>query len=88
MTLRIETVHGRHLVCGGILPANCVRPGQTWASADGSNRIVQVDEVGEDWVRYSWTENEVSKSHEKLAYSFQCRYCLVVPTSEIPKELI
>ena len=86
--MRVETVHGRHLLCGVILPNNQVKHAQTWASADGSNRTVTVSAVRGEWVGYTWKEEGRPKYHEKLIFAFQCRYCLVLPTAEIPKELL
>ena len=76
--MRIEVVNGRKLVCGHIYPTNEIKPGQTWAAADGANRTVTVTKVDNDWVEYEWQEKENTVSHEKLAFAFQCRYCLVV----------
>ena len=86
MHLRIETLHGRHLVCGGTLPTSAVKAGQIWAAADGANRTVKVESAGE-WVDYSWVEGGETKLHTKMNFAFQCRYCLVVPTPEVPEEL-
>ena len=86
MKLRIETLHGRHLICGGTLPSSAVKNGQTWAAADGSNRTVRVESAGE-WVDYSWEENGTRKLHTKMNFAFQCRYCLVVDTPEVPDEI-
>lgn len=82
--MRIEQVHGRYLLCGNIIPKKEVRPGQTWAPADGSNRTVTVDNADDEWVDYSWTEDGVTKTHMKLNFSFQCRYCLVLDKPELP----
>ena len=76
--MRIETVCGRKLVCGHIYPTNEIKVGQIWAAADGSDRTVRVLKVDGDWVEYEWQELGKTISHEKLAFAFQCRYCLVV----------
>jgi hypothetical protein len=83
--MRVETVNGRHLLCGGIIPRDAVKVGQRWAPASGGNYEVEVVSAGE-WVRYTWTEAGGSKSHEKDNFSFQCRYCLVLDTPEVPAE--
>lgn len=83
---RVETVHGRHLLCGGVIPTEMVKAGQIWAAADGSNRTVYIESAGE-WVDYSWYENGVKKIHTKMNFAFQCRYCLVLETPEVPEEL-
>jgi hypothetical protein len=86
--VRVELVHGRYLLCGGLISEEQVKPGQTWAAADGSDRTVKVDFTQGDWVGYSWQEGSQSKHHQKLIFAFQCRYCLVLETPEIPKELL
>lgn len=84
--MRIETVRGRHLLCGVILPAAQVKTGQVWAAADGSNRTVTIESGGE-WVDYSWLENGEKKLHTKTNFAFQCRYCLVLDEPVIPPGL-
>ena len=84
---RIETVHGRHLLCGGLIPNNLVQVGQVWAPADGNDYEVRVKEIGDEGVVYTWGFNGTQTTHRKEIFSFQCRYCLVLDTAEIPKEL-
>mgnify|MGYP000567807005 CR=1 FL=1 len=79
----VKTVHGRHLVVGGILPAHLVKAGQTWAPADGANHEVEITKIEDGWVTYRWN----SGAHEKDMFAFQCRYCLTLPTAELPEEL-
>lgn len=81
----IQTWHGRHLLVGGHLPNHLVKPGQTWASADGSSHAVVIDGIDNKWVQY--TSITSNTCHEKDMQSFQTRYCLVLPTLDIPKEL-
>lgn len=85
--MRTELVGGRWLLCGVILPKQHIKHGQEWAAASGSNSVVKINAVRDDWVGYNWKEKGVVKYHEKDVFSFQCRYCLVLPTAEIPKEL-
>jgi hypothetical protein len=86
--MRTKLVHGRWLLCGHILAHDEIQVGQTWAAADGGNYTVQVLDVDRfGWVRYSWTEGVEERSHEKESFAFQCRYCLVLPSNQIPKEL-
>lgn len=87
MSFRVETIHSRHLLCGGIVPTYFVKAGQRWAAASGSDREVFVESAGE-WVDYSWTENGRKMLHTKMNFAFQCRYCLVLDKPEIPKELL
>lgn len=86
--MRVETINGRHLLCGHILPVSQIKHGQEWAPASGDNYTVKVSAVRGDWVGYTWIENGQPVYHEKEAFAFQCRYCLVLPTNEIPKELL
>lgn len=84
--MRVEFQNGRFILCGVILPKEKIEVGQTWAAG---NSIVQVDEVDQfGWVRYHWFENDELRSNEKESFSFQSRYCLVLPSSQIPKELL
>ena len=86
--MRVELIHGRYLLCGHIIPYDQVKHGQVWASADGSNRTVTISGVRDDWVGYTWRENGRVIYHEKLNFAFQCRYCLVLPDTNIPQELV
>lgn len=82
---RVEFVNGRYLLCGGLIPVDCIKAGQQWASADGSDRFVKIENVREsEWVDYSWLDNGEKKTHTKLAFAFQCRYCLVLENNRIP----
>ena len=83
-TGRIEIVHGRKPLCGVILPKHRIQHGQTWAPASGSNHTVRIIAVRDDWVCYSWQENGRTQYHEKDVFSFQCRYCLVIPPTIPP----
>lgn len=83
--MRTEKVNENWLLCGVILPKLEIKPGQLWASADGSKHVVKISGVRDDWVGYTWGQGQY---HEKSVFAFQCRYCLILPTSDIPKELI
>lgn len=85
---RVETVRGRHLLCGGIIPVSALKVGQRWAQADGTDHEVEIVKIVDGWVTYTWeTSDGVTESHEKLSFPFQCRYCLVLDTPEVPAEL-
>lgn len=85
--MRTELVKGRFLLCGCILRTNQILAGQVWAPADGSNRTVTVESTTPPGtVTYYWGERGETKRHSKEAFAFQCRYCLVLPTAEIPTE--
>jgi len=86
--MRTELVKDKWLLCGVILPYIAIQPNQTWAAADGSGYCVQVMAVSENWVTYSWIQKGELKSHRKDPFAFQCRYCLTLPTAEIPQNLI
>jgi hypothetical protein len=90
MSLRIETVNGRHLVRGGILPKDRVRVGQIWAPADGGLSTVEVQAVDSECseVTYQYLERPDLSPRSKDNFNFQCRYCLVVTTPSIPEELM
>ena len=87
--MRTKLIRGRWLLCGAIIPSKSIKHGQLWAAADGIDRTVTVSTVRDDWVGYTYDGiNGVNKYHEKSAFDFQCRYCLVLPTADIPKELL
>lgn len=81
--MRVEWRHGHHILCGVVLPANKLKPGQVWVAGGLPVTIISVDHNG--WVTY---EGVAQQRWEKDAFSFQCRYCLVVPTNKIPEELL
>jgi hypothetical protein len=83
--VRSEYHNGRWILCGHILPKEQIKPGQEWMSS--GNLVVTVSAVRGDWVGYTWKENGKTCYHEKDAFSFQCRYCLVLPSMDIPEEL-
>lgn len=89
---RVELINGRYLLCGGIIHNSCILVGQLWASAAGANRVVTIEDVylssGSTVVKYSWFEGNEKKTHEKLDFSFQCRYCLVLEDNKIPEWII
>lgn len=86
--MRTELIQGRWLLCGTIIPSKNIEQGQLWAAADGTDHTVTIGTVSKDWVGYIYNGiNGVNKYHERDAFDFQCRYCLVLPTANIPKEL-
>jgi hypothetical protein len=86
--VRTELIDGRWLLCGYILAKKDIKHDQVWAAADGSNHTVTISAVRDDWVCYTWSEHGKAKYHEKTAFAFQCRYCLVLPRPDIPKNLL
>lgn len=83
--MRTEFVQGRHILCGAILPTTALKVGQLWAPASGGSRAVTVTQLDGDLVTY---EGPAQPPHSKEAFAFQCRYCLVLPTAEIPAEML
>lgn len=80
--MRVETHHGRKIVCGHIFKTSSIKPGQYWQGSSGST--VQVTEVSDGRVSYMQSSGV---PHTKEAFAFQCRYCLVInDESEIPLE--
>lgn len=82
--MRVEKVNEKFLLCGGIIPKERITKGQLWARADGSAGLVMIDEVIGDDVKYKWLEKEEWKYHTKDSFSFQCRYCLLLNSEELP----
>lgn len=82
--MRVETVHGRHLLCGVILPLEQLEVGQRWAPAAGGNYEVEIVGIRGTWIAY---EGDGQPLHEKDAFAFQCRYCLVLDGPTIPPSL-
>ena len=85
--MRVETVNDRYLLCGHILHRVHLQEGQKWAQADGTNRTVTITRIDGDWITYEWYEDQKYQSHVKDWFSFQCRYCLVLNTPDIPEEI-
>ena len=84
-----KTKNGEVKIIRGILSVNDICPGQKWIGSGGNIvTICKVEEIlmGNDeyertdyMVTYTWMNGETQVYHEKLAFAFQCRYCLVVP---------
>lgn len=85
--MRVEEENGRYLLCGHIIKYDQIKPGQIWANAQGKGEVVVI-RVEDGWVKYEWEVEGHLRSHEKLAFAFQCRYFLVLESSEIPDELL
>ena len=78
-----KTKNGEVKIILGILNVNDICPGQKWIGSGGNIvTICKVEEIlmGNDYmVTYTWMKGETQVYHEKLAFAFQCRYCLIVP---------
>lgn len=81
--MRVERVNNKYLLCGVILPLSKIQEGQEWAPASGAKGTVKIILKDGEWITYS---GELQPAHSKLHYAFQCRYCLVLPSNEIPEE--
>ena len=86
-TFRVETVNGRHLLCGGLLKTEDIKPGQRWAPASGGNYEAEILKIEDNWVVYHYPDNTKPAQLVKDAFAFQCRYCLVLPTEQVPPHL-
>lgn len=84
---RVEEIRGRFLLCGGIIPSCMIKPGQVWAAADGSGLTVTVVRSDSAWTTYQWFGGNEVKTHTKLTFAFQCRYCLCLDNAELPEGL-
>jgi hypothetical protein len=83
--MRVELVRNKYLLCGHILKSSEIKVGQKWSASSGSDTfvvVVSVDDFG--YVTY---EGEHQSRHEKEAFAFQCRYCLVLEDNKIPDWL-
>jgi hypothetical protein len=82
--MRSEFQNGYWILCGGIIPKRDVKIGQKWFASETSTPVT-VTQITDDneWVTY---ESSIQPSHEKDNFSFQCRYCLVLESAEVPLE--
>lgn len=80
--------NNRWILCGRFLKDDQIKEGQVWAgSGAGTVTVVHVDEdeMGDTRVTYEWEQGGTTVRHSKDAFNFQCRYCLVLPSMEIPE---
>ena len=90
--LRIESQYGENIACGGIFPSNEIYEGQRWQGSSGIvvtvTALRDIEDAGtviDREIHYSWMQGETPMSHDKLAFAFQCRYCLILPnTKDMP----
>lgn len=84
--MRIEQNNNRYILCGVIIPADRIKAGQVWMGSSGG--IVTVESVDDNsWVTYSWDTPSGKQQHTKMQFAFQCRYCLVLGSTDIPEWL-
>lgn len=79
--MRIETHRGNRILCGHFLHTSSIQAGQRWQGVSGP--VVTVSQVDDNGVvTYTWTVDSpmrgMIKVHQKDAFSFQCRYCLIL----------
>ncbi len=81
--METEIINGHRVIVGHIFKGDEIQVGSRWIGASGG--IVTVEGLNTygsttPWyeVVYSWYENGEKITHEKDAFSFQCRYCLIV----------
>ena len=86
--MKINNINGRRLVCQHMFIDDQIKPGQTWAPADGSDYTVTIISVIDGWVVYQYDKSDGAIStHEKDTFSFQVRYCLVVDPEQVDEIL-
>ena len=83
MNYETEIIDGRKAIVRHIFKAHEIEVGSRWISAAGG--IVTVEGLNlygsiDPWyeVVYSWERDGEKFTHDKDAFSFQCRYCLIV----------
>ena len=81
METKIE--NGHKFIVGHFFKAHQIQVGSRWIGASGG--IVTVEGINsygstDPWIEvtYSWERNGEKFTHEKDAFSFQCRYCLII----------
>ncbi len=85
MNYETEIIDGRKAIVRHFFKAHEIQVGSRWARADGSKGYVTIEGFNtygniDPWteVVYSWELNGEKYTHKKDAFSFQCRYCLIV----------
>ncbi len=85
MDYETEIIDGRKAIVRHIFKPQEIQIDSRWARADGSKGFVTVEGFNtygstNPWIEvvYSWELNGEKFTHEKDAFAFQCRYCLIV----------
>lgn len=73
--MNYKNVNGRRLVCGHVFKRCEIKPGQQWAQADGTDRVVTVHSNDNGNILY--TDCTSARTYENDWFNFQCRYCLI-----------
>ena len=83
MDYETEIIKGHTAVVRHFFKAHEIQVGSRWIGSSGG--IVTVEGLNtygstNPWIEvvYSWEKDGEKFTHEKDAFSFQCRYCLIV----------
>lgn len=83
MDYETEIIKGHTAVVRHFFKAHEIQVGSRWIGSSGG--IVTVEGLNtygstDPWIEvvYSWEKDGEKFTHEKDAFSFQCRYCLIV----------
>ena len=83
MNYETEIIDGRRAIVRHFFKAHEIQVGSRWIGSSGG--IVTVEGFNtygdtDPWIEvvYSWELNGEKYTHQKDAFSFQCRYCLIV----------
>lgn len=74
--MRIETVHGRQIVCEHIYSKEELKVGQRWLQSDGTNRVVAIRAIEEDQILYGDHGNDTTYGTDW--FNFQRRFNLIL----------
>lgn len=85
MDYETEIIDGHKAIVRHIFKPHEIQVGSRWARSDGSKGFVTVEGLNsygsiDPWIEvvYSWEKDGEKFTHENDAFSFQCRYCLIV----------
>ena len=85
MNYETEIIDGRKAVVRHFFKTHEIQVGSRWARADGSKGFVTVEGLNtygstDPWIEvtYSWELNGEKFTHEKDAFIFQSKYCLII----------
>lgn len=84
--MRVETLKdGTKILCHHILPKGKIKVGSKWRSGSDICRVVTIVNVDEHsgWVEYVSADCP-DRLYAKDWFSFQCRYCLILDSDEVP----
>jgi hypothetical protein len=83
MDYETELIDGRKAIVRHFFKAHEIQVGSRWIGSSGG--IVTIEGFNtygstDPWIEvvYSWEKDGEKFTHEKDAFAFQCRYCLIV----------